>query len=88
MADLTRQQQMDKRRERILEAARGLIESRGYAGLTMRELARTSGVTVPTAHTASRTPHPTNNTTRPALCIPHPAPHTPLPHHTYLFGWT
>jgi len=50
MADLTRQQQMDKRRERILEAARGLIESRGYAGLTMRELARTSGVTVPTIY--------------------------------------
>ena len=50
MADLTRRQQMDERRERILEAARGLIESRGYQGLTMRDLARISGVTVPTVY--------------------------------------
>ena len=48
MADLTRRQQMDARRERILETARGLIESRGYEGLTMRDLAGSSGVTVPT----------------------------------------
>ncbi len=50
MADLTRRQQMDARRERILETARGLIESRGYQGLTMRELAGSSGVTVPTVY--------------------------------------
>jgi AcrR family transcriptional regulator len=50
MADFVRRQQMAERRERILEAARGLIESRGYAGLTMRDLARASGVTVPTVY--------------------------------------
>ncbi|MFP6606104.1 MAG: TetR/AcrR family transcriptional regulator [Myxococcota bacterium] len=50
MADLTRRQQMDARRERILETARGLIESRGYEGLTMRDLAGSSGVTVPTVY--------------------------------------
>lgn len=36
-----RQQQ---RRERILAAARGLIADKGYDGLTMRDLARASGV--------------------------------------------
>ena len=41
---------MAERRERILEAARGLIESRGYEGLTMRDLAGASGVTVPTVY--------------------------------------
>jgi len=41
---------MDARRERILETARGLIESRGYEGLTMRDLAGSSGVTVPTVY--------------------------------------
>lgn len=42
--------QMAARRERILEAARGLIESRGYAGLTMRDLATAGDVTVPTIY--------------------------------------
>jgi len=41
---------MAERRERILEAARGLVESRGYEGLTMRELAAAAGVTVPTVY--------------------------------------
>ncbi len=50
MADLVRRRQMAERRERILEAARGLIESRGYEGLTMRDLAGASGVTVPTVY--------------------------------------
>jgi AcrR family transcriptional regulator len=50
MANLSRQQQMAARRERILEAARELIENRGYEGLTMRDLARASGVTVPTLY--------------------------------------
>ncbi len=50
MADLARRQQMAERRERILEAARGLIESRGYEGLTMRDLAHAGGVTVPTVY--------------------------------------
>jgi AcrR family transcriptional regulator len=38
------------RRQQILEAARRLIESRGYQGLTMRSLADESGVTVPTIY--------------------------------------
>jgi AcrR family transcriptional regulator len=41
---------MSERRERILEAARGLIEQHGYEGLTMRDLAATGGVTVPTVY--------------------------------------
>jgi AcrR family transcriptional regulator len=43
-------QKMASRRERILEAARRLIESKGYEGLTMRNLALESGVTVPTLY--------------------------------------
>jgi AcrR family transcriptional regulator len=41
---------MAERRERILEAARGLIEREGYDGLTMRSLAEAGGVTVPTIY--------------------------------------
>lgn len=41
---------MAERRERILEAARGLIEAHGYDGLTMRDLAEAGGVTVPTIY--------------------------------------
>ncbi|MFT5695401.1 MAG: AcrR family transcriptional regulator [Myxococcota bacterium] len=43
-------QQMRLRREAILEAARNLIETRGYGGLTMRNLAVESAVTVPTIY--------------------------------------
>ena len=43
-------QQMAERRQQILEAARRLIESRGYDGLTMRNLASESFVTVPTIY--------------------------------------
>ena len=43
-------QKMATRREQILETARGLIESKGYEGLTMRNLAAKSGVTVPTIY--------------------------------------
>ena len=43
-------QQMAERRERILEAARELIERVGYEGLTMRDLAGASRVTVPTIY--------------------------------------
>jgi AcrR family transcriptional regulator len=41
---------MRGRRERILEAAREIIADRGYEGLTMRELAAASRVTVPTVY--------------------------------------
>ncbi len=41
---------MAVRREQILETARGLIESDGYEGLTMRVLAAKSAVTVPTIY--------------------------------------
>ncbi len=43
-------QKMEARRQQILEAARGLIESSGYEELTMRSLALESGVTVPTIY--------------------------------------
>lgn len=43
-------QKMAARRQQILEAARGLIEARGYDALTMRTLAVKSGVTVPTIY--------------------------------------
>lgn len=43
-------QKMKTRRRQILEAARGLIETRGYDALTMRNLAVASGVTVPTIY--------------------------------------
>ena len=39
-----------ERRSRILAAARRLIAERGYDGLTMRDLARTSQVSVPTLY--------------------------------------
>jgi AcrR family transcriptional regulator len=39
-----------ERRARILAAARSLIAERGYDGLTMRELARASRVSVPTLY--------------------------------------
>jgi AcrR family transcriptional regulator len=39
-----------ERRARILAAARGLIAERGYEGLTMRDLARASRVSVPTLY--------------------------------------
>jgi len=41
---------MEARRQQILEAARGLIETDGYEALTMRNLANKSGVTVPTIY--------------------------------------
>jgi len=44
------EQQKTARRERILVAARTLIEDHGYDGLTMRDLADASGVTVPTVY--------------------------------------
>jgi AcrR family transcriptional regulator len=44
------ERRMAERRERILETARSLIEDRGYEALTMRELARESGLTVPTIY--------------------------------------
>ena len=43
-------QKMKARRQQILEAARRLIETRGYDALTMRNLAIESGVTVPTIY--------------------------------------
>lgn len=43
-------QKMEARRQNILEAARGLIETRGFDALTMRNLALESGVTVPTIY--------------------------------------
>jgi AcrR family transcriptional regulator len=45
---LTRQKQ--ERQERILAAARDLIERVGYEGVTIRDLARESGVSVPTLY--------------------------------------
>lgn len=45
-----RTRQMAERRERILAAAREIIGSSGYAGLSMRDLARQSRVTVPTIY--------------------------------------
>ena len=42
--------QMNRRRERILEAARELISDEGFENLTMRSLAVASGVTVPTIY--------------------------------------
>jgi len=41
---------MASRRERILEAAREIIAERGFEGLTMRDLAVASHVTVPTVY--------------------------------------
>jgi AcrR family transcriptional regulator len=41
---------MNRRRDRILEAARKLIGQRGYEQLTMRALAKAAGVTVPTIY--------------------------------------
>jgi AcrR family transcriptional regulator len=43
-------QQMAERRERILEAARQLIEKHGFEGFTMRQLAGASRVTAPTLY--------------------------------------
>lgn len=42
--------QMAQRRERILAAAREIVAEGGSAGLSMRALARRSGVTVPTVY--------------------------------------
>jgi AcrR family transcriptional regulator len=42
--------QMNRRRERILDAARKVISEQGYEHLTMRALAEASGVTVPTIY--------------------------------------
>lgn len=42
--------QKAQRRDRILEVAEALIAERGYDGLTMRALARESGVSVPTLY--------------------------------------
>lgn len=42
--------QMNRRRQRILVAARKLISEQGYESLTMRALAEASGVTVPTIY--------------------------------------
>lgn len=43
-------EQKHERRERILEAARELVAEKGYDGLTMRDLAERSGVSVPTLY--------------------------------------
>ena len=45
-----RARQMAERRERILAAAREIVAEQGTAGLSMRELARKSRVTVPTVY--------------------------------------
>ena len=45
-----RSEQKAERRERILESARGMIGKRGYDALTMRDLARSARVTVPTIY--------------------------------------
>jgi AcrR family transcriptional regulator len=42
--------QREERKHRILEVARGLIADRGYDGVTMRELAEASLVSVPTLY--------------------------------------
>ena len=42
--------QMNRRRNRILDAARQVISDQGYQHLTMRTLAQASGVTVPTIY--------------------------------------
>ena len=42
--------QMNRRRDRILDAARKVISQQGYEHLTMRALAEASGVTVPTIY--------------------------------------
>lgn len=47
---MEREVQMAERRERILAAAREIVAEHGSAGLSMRELARKSGVTVPTVY--------------------------------------
>ncbi|MDJ0847916.1 MAG: TetR/AcrR family transcriptional regulator [Myxococcota bacterium] len=44
------ERQMKRRRERILEAAREIIGQHGFEGLTMRQLAAASDVTVPTVY--------------------------------------
>ena len=43
-------QQREERRQRILEVARLLMADRGYDGVTMRELAEKSLVSVPTLY--------------------------------------
>lgn len=43
-------EQMHERRERILAATRDLLAERGYAAVTVRELASRSGVSVPTLY--------------------------------------
>ena len=45
-----RGEQKAERRERILQSAREMIGASGYAGLTMRDLARAARVTVPTIY--------------------------------------
>ncbi len=45
-----RTEQKEERRDRILEAARQLIATKGYEALTMRDLAESSGVSVPTLY--------------------------------------
>lgn len=42
--------QMNLRRDRILNSARELVSTKGYASLTMRSLADAAGVTVPTIY--------------------------------------
>lgn len=42
--------QMSERRERILQSAREIIGEHGFEGLTMRELAQSAAVTVPTIY--------------------------------------
>jgi len=43
-------EQMARRRERILEAAREIVAERGFEGLTVRALADAAGVTAPTIY--------------------------------------
>jgi AcrR family transcriptional regulator len=45
-----RQRQADETRRRVAEAARGLLEESGYAGMTIPAVAKAAGVAVPTVY--------------------------------------
>ena len=50
MKTSTRSHNMAKRRQRILQHARVVVGTTGYAGLNLRSLAEAAGVTVPTIY--------------------------------------
>lgn len=50
MKTSTRSHNMAKRRQRILQHARAVVGTTGYAGLNLRSLAEAAGVTVPTIY--------------------------------------